>query len=48
MTGARSKQGSLYFKAEGYHETSHLLYRGGWKDNLYHGNIYMYVCDAMR
>lgn len=35
--GNRSRNGSLYYKAEGYHEAMHLLYRGGWKDNQYHG-----------
>ena len=39
VLGQRSRNGSLYFKPEGYHETSKLLYRGGWKDNLYHGKI---------
>mmetsp|Transcript_2478 Transcript_2478/g.2439 ORF Transcript_2478/g.2439 Transcript_2478/m.2439 type:complete len:381 (-) Transcript_2478:1174-2316(-) len=40
--GQRSRNGSLYYKPEGYHETSKLLYRGGWKDNLYHGHGTLY------
>ena len=35
-------QGSMYHKAEGYFEELSLLYRGGWKDDLYsgHGSLY--------
>ena len=40
--GKRYRQGSLYYKAEGYFESLSLLYRGGWKDDKYsgHGTLY--------
>ena len=40
--GKRYRQGSVYYKAEGYFEELHLLYRGGWKNDLYsgHGSLY--------
>mmetsp|Transcript_3291 Transcript_3291/g.5126 ORF Transcript_3291/g.5126 Transcript_3291/m.5126 type:complete len:745 (+) Transcript_3291:67-2301(+) len=41
-SGQRSRNGSLYYKPEGYHETAKLLYRGGWKDNQYHGHGTLY------
>mmetsp|Transcript_24049 Transcript_24049/g.40884 ORF Transcript_24049/g.40884 Transcript_24049/m.40884 type:complete len:669 (-) Transcript_24049:93-2099(-) len=40
--GKRYRQGSVYYKAEGYFQELHLLYRGGWKDDQYsgHGSLY--------
>lgn len=40
--GNRTRQGTLYFKAEGYHELEHVLYTGSWKENLYDGNGTLY------
>lgn len=36
--GRRTRQGTLYFKKEGYHEQEHILYTGSWKENEYDGN----------
>lgn len=36
--GKRTRQGTLYYKAEGYHEEEHVLYTGSWKNDLFDGN----------
>jgi hypothetical protein len=36
--GRRTRQGTLYLKAEGYHEKEHILYTGSWKEDAYDGN----------
>ena len=37
MLGKRNGHGSLYKKAEGYRAKEVLVYRGGWKNDIYHG-----------
>lgn len=41
-TGRRTRQGTLYFKSEGYHEQEHILYAGSWKEDKYDGNGTLY------
>jgi hypothetical protein len=48
--GKRYRQGSLLHKDEGYFEELCLLYRGGWKDDLYsgHGSLYWPGSSTLR
>eukprot|EP00981_Chlorochromonas_danica_P003332 scaffold644_cov168-Ochromonas_danica.AAC.24 len=41
-SGQRHGQGVLFYKAEGYMETEKQLYRGNFKNNLYHGHGTLY------
>ena len=40
--GKKTRVGTLYYKKPGYHEESHLMYNGSWKDDKYDGNGTLY------
>ena len=42
LIGKRFNQGVLYFKPEGYEMTEKQLYRGSFKNDLYHGHGTLY------
>jgi hypothetical protein len=42
LSGRRTGQGMIYFKPEGYLSSEQLLYRGGFKFDLYHGHGTLY------
>ena len=41
-SGKRHNQGVLYFKPEGYETTEKQLYRGSFKNDMYHGHGTLY------
>ena len=43
--GKKFGHGSLYRKAEGYRAKERLVYRGGWKNDVYHGQGTLFWCD---
>ena len=42
FSGKRHNQGVLYFKPEGYETTEKQLYRGSFKNDMYHGHGTLY------